>query len=61
MLYQCICCGRLFTVPDSFYDARGEHFGFPCAEKTGGCPYCGGAYTEVQKERGLGNDGSTLA
>ena len=39
-MYKCNDCGRLFEVPDSYEESRGEFWGVPCTETMYMCPYC---------------------
>ena len=46
-MWECYCCGRLFSRPARSEEARGECFGFPAREDGRGCPYCGGGFGEA--------------
>lgn len=47
-MYVCVECGYIFNS----YKINNNPcvcFGFPCSEKTKGCPKCGGSFTEAIK------------
>ncbi len=49
-MMQLCSCGRVFAYPKTKYDAGLEHFGTPCREPYGVCPFCGGEdYDDAQR------------
>lgn len=46
--HKCLDCGREFDVPERYIERHG--FDYPPYEEYLGCPYCGGAFDEIDEE-----------
>lgn len=48
-MYVCLDCNRLFTIPVTWRESRGEYFGYPTYEEFMGSPCCKGNYVEAKE------------